>query len=100
MAVDVTESTPPYTDVEDEDIDEEFKKLELEVGSGNLQVPISQTGVDSTSGEVEALESPESLSDALSNLKLSDNSTRELASKSPLLAMRQNKLKNLVLEAT
>ncbi|KAK7820515.1 charged multivesicular body protein 7 [Quercus suber] len=94
------ESTPSYTDVEDEDIEEEFNKLELEVGSGNLQVPISQTGVDSTLGEVEALESPESLSDALSNLKLSDNSTRESASKSPMLAMRQNKLKNLVLEAT
>ncbi|KAM4086894.1 hypothetical protein ACJW30_10G136600 [Castanea mollissima] len=94
------ESTPSYADAEHEDIEEEFKKLELEVGSGNLQVPISQTGVDGTVGEVEALESPESLSDTLSNLKLSDNSTRESASKSPMLAMRQNKLKNLVLEAT
>ena len=51
VAVDVIESTSSYTDVEDEDIKEEFKKLELEVGSGNLQVPISQTGVDGIAGE-------------------------------------------------
>lgn len=99
VAVAVIESTPSYTDVEDEDIEEEFKNLELEVGSENLQVPTSQTGVDSAV-EVEALESADSLSDALSNLKLTGNTNRESASKNPMLAMRQNKSKKLELEAT
>uniref|UniRef100_A0A2N9G718 Charged multivesicular body protein 7 n=1 Tax=Fagus sylvatica TaxID=28930 RepID=A0A2N9G718_FAGSY len=93
------ESTPSYTDVEDEDIEEEFNNLELEVGSENLQVSTSQMGVDSAV-EVEALESADSLSDALSNLKLTGNTNRESASKNPMLAMRQNKSKKLELEAT
>ncbi|XP_062178199.1 uncharacterized protein LOC133883036 [Alnus glutinosa] len=94
------ESTPSYTDdIEDEDIEEEFKKLELEVGSGNLQVPSSKVGVDSAAGQAEALESAESLSAAMSNLKLTDNSPRESAIKNSMVPMRKNTSTNAELEA-
>jgi hypothetical protein len=66
--------------------------LELEVGSGNLQVP-------SPKGQAEALESAESLSAALSNLNLTDNSTRESAIKNGMVAMRKNTSTNAELEA-
>ncbi|KAI4301607.1 hypothetical protein L6164_034868 [Bauhinia variegata] len=66
------EQTPSYTDVEEEDIEEEFKKLELAVGK-ETQVPtlVSQT-TTSTEGK-ETLEATEFINDALSNLKLSDD---------------------------
>lgn len=100
MYLDVVESTPSYTDdIEDEDIEEEFKKLELEVGSGNLQVPGSKVGVDSAAGQAEASECAESLSAAMSNLKLTDNSTRESAIKNSMVAMRKNTSTNAEPEA-
>ncbi|KAB1224087.1 Charged multivesicular body protein 7 [Morella rubra] len=80
------ESTPLQIDVEDEDIEEELKNLELEVESENLQAQISKTRIDSVAVQAEASESAEALSDALTNLKLSGNSTRKSAVKNPVLA--------------
>lgn len=88
-----------YTDIEEEDIEEEFKKLELEVGSGVLQVSSSGTGVVSAPAQAAASDSAESLSSVLSNLKLTDNSTRESAVENRTVATRKNKSTNIELEA-
>ncbi|KAE8703610.1 SNF7 family protein, putative isoform 2 [Hibiscus syriacus] len=60
------EVSPPYLDMDDEDIEEEFRKLELEFGSENLKDLNPETGVSDTAG------SDQYLADALSNLKLVD----------------------------
>ncbi|XP_027351716.1 uncharacterized protein LOC113862744 isoform X2 [Abrus precatorius] len=64
------EQTPSYTDIEDEDIEEEFKELELAVGT-EAQVPAPEKTISSAEGRT-ALEAAECISDALSSLKLSD----------------------------
>ena len=61
----VSESAPSLG-IEDEDIEEEFRKLELEVGNENLKDPIPEASLSNAAG------SNESLTDALSNLKLVD----------------------------
>lgn len=73
--------------------------MELEVGSGNLQVPSAKVGVDSAGGQAEALESAESLSAAMSNLNLAENSTRESGIKNGMVAMRKKTSTNAELEA-
>ncbi|THG05846.1 hypothetical protein TEA_003957 [Camellia sinensis var. sinensis] len=97
---DVRESTSSYTGIEDEDVEDEFKKLELEleVGSDSSQVCISEVGVKSVREEMEDQKIAESISDALSNLNLVDvapmvsitrqdstDSTRNNLSKTPKL---------------
>ncbi|XP_028088053.1 charged multivesicular body protein 7 [Camellia sinensis] len=96
----VLESTSSYTGIEDEDVEDEFKKLELEleVGSDSSQVCISEVGVKSVREEMEDQKIAESISDALSNLNLVDvapmvsitrqdstDSTRNNLSKTPKL---------------
>lgn len=96
----VLESTSSYTGIEDEDVEDEFKKLELEleVGSDSSQVCISKVGVKSVREEMEDQKIAESISDALSNLSLVDvapmvsitqqdstDSTRNNLSKTPKL---------------
>ncbi|KAK9282142.1 hypothetical protein L1049_005054 [Liquidambar formosana] len=92
------ESTLSCADVKDEDIEEEFKKLEMEVGSKNLQVLVPKTGVDIAAGETEASRSADSLSDALSNLKITDGAIKESGFRDSMVSMR-NVSKNLNLEA-
>ncbi|KAG8653364.1 uncharacterized protein LOC110615567 isoform X2 [Manihot esculenta] len=89
------ESTPSYAGIEDEDVEEEFKKLEFEVGSDDLQPSVPRIGVSSTSGETGNLVSTDSLSDALSNLKLRDVSENQVF----VGAMRTDGSKDLTLEA-
>ncbi|KAF5462313.1 hypothetical protein F2P56_018334 [Juglans regia] len=91
------ESIPSSNDIDDEDIEEEFKKLELEVGGGKLQVLNPKTRVDSPTAQVEV--SVESLSDALSNVKLTGNTTGESAMGNRMVSMRENKSKDLEFEA-
>ncbi|EEF47153.1 charged multivesicular body protein 7 [Ricinus communis] len=93
------ESTPSYTVIEDEDIEEEFKKLEMEVGTVDLQSPVPRIGMSSTSGETDNSVSTDSLSDALSNLKLQDALPGDCTDQVPLEATRTNDSKNLTLEA-
>lgn len=90
----ITESTP-CTSVEDEDIEEEFKKLELEIGSGNPHRPSEEVAAHSAAGETEALESAESLIDAFSNLKFADGPSSRAADGD----IAAKKTKNLELEA-
>ncbi|KAK6285923.1 hypothetical protein POUND7_012102 [Theobroma cacao] len=64
--VEMALESAPYSGIEDEDIEEAFRKLELEVVNENRKDPICEAGVSDTAG------SDESLTEALSNLKLVD----------------------------
>ena len=63
------ERMPSYVDIEDEDIEEEFKKLELAVGQ-DAQVPALEKAFNEE-GRM-ASEAADFISDTFSNLKLSD----------------------------
>lgn len=95
----LAESDPSSIDVEDEDIEEEFRKLELELGNQNPQILVSQAGVDTAAGETEVSESAKSLCDALSDLKLADNAAGGSAILNSTGSKRDNISKNLNLEA-
>ncbi|KAL6968736.1 hypothetical protein U1Q18_034529 [Sarracenia purpurea var. burkii] len=66
----VLESTSSFTGIEDEDVEDEFKKLVLEVESDSSEICISKVGVDSVRGETGDQKTAESLCNALSNLSL------------------------------
>lgn len=87
----------PISGIEDEDIEEELEKLELELESENLQ--ISKVEAGNTSGEMDALGSTDSLTDALSNLKLHDGSARESVSPKSPFPTRTKNSKHAMLEA-
>lgn len=90
------ESPSSYTFVDDEDIEEEFKKLELEIGSGNnAQPPIPEGEAYAAATETEALDSTESLNEAFSNLKVTDGMSRTAAGQN----IPYKETKNLELEA-
>lgn len=65
------EQTPTYTDIDDEDIEEELEELELAL---EKEAQVHTPEKTSTSDEGTAtLEASELLSETLSNLKLSEN---------------------------
>ena len=92
-------SDPSSIYIEDEDIEEDFRKLELELGNQNPQMLVSQAGVDTAAGETEASESAKSLCDALSDLKLYDNAPRGSMVLISSGSRRDNTSKNPKLEA-
>ncbi|GAV68498.1 Snf7 domain-containing protein [Cephalotus follicularis] len=94
----VLESTSLYAGFEDEDIEEEFKKMELEVESENPKVLYGKAfNIDE--GAAAASESTELLSDALSNLKIADDLARESGSRNPEIPIRNNESQNPIIEA-
>ncbi|CAI0470112.1 unnamed protein product [Linum tenue] len=86
------ELTPSYTGIEDEDVEEELEKLELDMKREhhNVQVPIAKAGT---------AESADSLSDALSNLKLQDVPAEEGASQGSAALKQMSKSQSKALEA-
>lgn len=66
------EATSLYTVNDEESIDEELKKLELDMGCENLHEPNLSSRVNSA-GKTEASDSADSLIDSLYNLKLVDD---------------------------
>lgn len=88
------ESTPLYTDIDDEDIEEEFKKLELEFESGNPQVTTPETEVAEAATQAEAQESAESLTAAFSSLGLKDGSAKGSAASDSVAPVGNNDLKH------
>ncbi|XP_048434463.1 uncharacterized protein LOC103936663 isoform X2 [Pyrus x bretschneideri] len=68
----VLEATSLYTVNDEESIDEELKKLELDMGRENLHEPNLSSRVNSA-GKTEASDSADSLIDSLYNLKLVDD---------------------------
>lgn len=77
MALCIIDSAPSGSILEEEDIKEEFKKLELEVAGQNLDASTSDTGVNIATGNQVATVSDDSLSAALSNLKLVEETGKE-----------------------
>lgn len=76
-----------YTEIEDEDIEDEFKKLELEFGGALSPVPTVDTG----SKETISSETAESLSQSIANLKISDNVSKETVVQDSTKAVRNNR---------
>lgn len=67
----LAESMPlQHTDIEDEDVEEEFKKLEMELGDEIPHVQMAETVVDGSMRKVKIQESVAELNESLSNLKL------------------------------
>lgn len=93
--LDFAESTPLYSVTEDEEnIEEEFKKLELEIGRENHHEPILKTEINSAV-ETDTSKSAEALIDSLSNLKLvDDGQARIQAVQSTSVTVRNNKTKS------
>ncbi|KAK6941167.1 Snf7 family [Dillenia turbinata] len=84
---------------EDEDMEEEFKKLKFEVGSDNLEVQIPEAVVDGAVREAVCSDSVESLSNALSSFKLSNDAARDSENMDYVASTRDGSTKNLTLEA-
>ncbi|KAK6118156.1 hypothetical protein DH2020_048140 [Rehmannia glutinosa] len=68
------ESTTTYTEIDDDDVEDEFNKLQLEIESEKIQVP-TKTGFDSSVSAVS--EKNDALSNALSNLNLRDSAVTD-----------------------
>ncbi|XP_038682975.1 uncharacterized protein LOC119983364 isoform X2 [Tripterygium wilfordii] len=91
------ELTPSVTDIENEDIEEEFKKLELEIKDEKLS--ILGIGVGQAAPEKASSESAELLADTLSNLKLGDGSAKNPGPPDSVAPGRTEKSKNPMPEA-
>lgn len=63
-----------YIEIEDEDIEEEFKKLELEVGGALSPVPTVDTG---SSKQTISSKTAELLSQSIANLTITDDVGKE-----------------------
>lgn len=89
----VLESTPSYAEIDDEDVEDEFAKLELEFGESEspYEVPISKVKVEETTAE--------SLTNTLSNLKLTDDPAMNTLTKDTKKTRGNNIAKETQLEA-
>lgn len=86
---------PSYAGIDDEDIEEEFKKLEQEVECERPKPTVSKTGVN----EPAASESAESLSVAFSTIGLNDGQATALAISDTVVPVRSNESKHPMLES-
>uniref|UniRef100_A0A2P2IHC0 Charged multivesicular body protein 7 n=2 Tax=Rhizophora mucronata TaxID=61149 RepID=A0A2P2IHC0_RHIMU len=93
------ESAPFYVGAEEEDIEEEFKKLQSEVGNESPELPIP-TIASGTPGQINASESTNALTDVFSNLELQDVSTRRPVNNETVVPSGPNDSKHVVLEAS
>ncbi|XP_061366279.1 uncharacterized protein LOC133309513 [Gastrolobium bilobum] len=89
------EQTPSYTDIEDEDIEEEFKKLELAVGK-DAQVPEPVKTITSAEGKASS-EATDFIIETFSNLKLADGPAGKL--RVAQVSEGEKKTANLEMEA-
>ncbi|KAK2649852.1 hypothetical protein Ddye_017341 [Dipteronia dyeriana] len=95
----VLESTPSYSCIDDEDIEEEFKKLELELESENPQLTIPETGDNEAAEETLASESADLLSVAFSSLGLKDGPAESSPTEDSMVPARNNESKRPMPEA-
>lgn len=77
-----------YVEIEDEDIEDEFKKLELEVGGALSPVPTVDTG---SSKETISSETAELLSQSIANLTITDDVGKETVVQDSTKAVRSNR---------
>ena len=79
-ALGIIDSVPSTSILDDEDIEEVFKKLELELTAGQiLGASTSESAVNIATGETVAAVCDDSLSSTLSNLKLVEEVEKENA---------------------
>lgn len=71
------ESTSLFTGIDDADVEDEYKRLEIEVGNHSSQVCSSAVGVNSAKAKPEDQKTSEQLSDALSKLSLVEDTPME-----------------------
>lgn len=90
-----SKSVPSYTGIDDEDIEEEFKKLEQEVECERPKCTVSKTGAN----EPAASESAESLRVAFSTIGLNDGQATALAISDTVVPDRSNESKHPMLES-
>ncbi|KAK1559243.1 hypothetical protein Q3G72_012316 [Acer saccharum] len=95
----VLESTPSYSGIDDEDIEEEFKKLELELESENPQVTIPKTGDNEAAEETLASESADLLSVAFASLGLKDGPAESSPTEDSMVPATKNESKHPMPEA-
>ncbi|OVA16608.1 Snf7 [Macleaya cordata] len=96
---DVLVSAPIHcTDIEDEDLEEEFKKLEMELGDETPRTQISRPAANISSRVEEIQKLDVSVCDTSSELKIADGATREAVPRESAESL-SNKLSNLKLEA-
>lgn len=93
------ESTSLFTGIDDADVEDEYNKLEMEVGSDTSQVGSSEVGVNSAKAKTEDHKTSESLSDALSNLSLVDSTPVEPVNLDSMKRTRKS-FNDLQLEST
>ncbi|PIN20113.1 hypothetical protein CDL12_07210 [Handroanthus impetiginosus] len=72
------ESTTAYVEIHDEDLEDDFNELQLEIGSEMDQVP-TKAGFDSSVRVAEVSGKNDALSNALSNLNLKDEAAMDSA---------------------
>ncbi|KAA0052285.1 charged multivesicular body protein 7 isoform X2 [Cucumis melo var. makuwa] len=78
IALGIIDSVPSTSILDDEDIEEVFKKLELELTAGQiLGASTSESAVNIATGETVAAVCDDSLSSTLSNLKLVEEVEKE-----------------------
>lgn len=90
------ESTSLFTGIDDADVEDEYKRLEMEVGSHSSQVCSSAVGVQA---KPEDQKTSEQLSDALSKLSLVEDTPMEPVTVDPMKRTR-NISNDLQLEST
>lgn len=93
------ESTSLFMGIDDADVEDEYNKLEMEVGSDTSQVGSSEVGVNSAKAKTEDHKTSESLSDALSNLSLVDSTPVEPVNLDSMKRTRKS-FNDLQLEST
>lgn len=93
------ESASLSTGIDDADVEDEYERLEMEVGSRTSQVCSSVVGVNSAKEKPEDQNTSEQLSDALSNLSLVDGTPMEPVNLDPVKRTR-NVSNDLQLEST
>lgn len=86
---------PSYTGIDDEDVEEEFKKLEQEVECERPEPTVSKAGVN----EPAASESVESLSVAFSTIGLKDDQATAIGIRDTVVPDRSSESKHPMLEA-
>ncbi|KAL8094404.1 hypothetical protein AgCh_036075 [Apium graveolens] len=78
-----------YTEIEDEDIEVEFKKLELEVGAALSPVPTVDMG---SSKETISSKTAELLGQSIANLKITDDVGKEAVVQDSTKAVRNKQV--------
>ncbi|KAF5207873.1 charged multivesicular body protein [Thalictrum thalictroides] len=91
-------STLPYTGIEDEDVEDEFNKLEMELGVQSPPKQTSETATDGSAPVQKILESVGTVSETVLNTKMADGTIKAVDNRNSVDSL-VNSLSSLKLEA-